>query len=110
MKMAVIVMVLGLCTSLSARSQSLDEQIREQEKAIADLHQEVDPKITLILVKDADLRTWISQVLLGITVQAYNNQSNKTFRFRSTGEIGQLKNSNGGAAGCGWYVALEPNS
>lgn len=110
MKIAVLVLALGLSTSLSARSQSLNDQIREQERAIADLHKEVDPKVTLVLVTDADLRTWISQVLLGVTVQAYNNQANKTFHFRSTGEIGQLKNSNGGAAGCGWYVALEPNS
>src|SRR5713226_5660313 len=109
MKIIPLTILVALCSSI-AFADSLDDQIKAKEKAIAELQKTLDPKVTPILTTDADLRLWVSKTLLTVVTDAYNNQANKHFHFASTGEVGQLKNSNGGGAGCGWYVALEPNS
>lgn len=98
-----------MCFSGTSRGDSLDDQIKAKEKAVADLEATVGPKVQPILVPDADLRLWISKTILTLVTDAFNKQPNKDFHFLSTGEVGQLKNSNGGGAGCGWFVELNPN-
>ena len=57
MKIAVLVLALGLSTSLSARSQSLNDQIREQERRLP-IYIKRSIRRSRWVVTDADLRTY----------------------------------------------------
>lgn len=100
--------ILGLAAA-SAMADSLDDQIKQKQKEVDALQKQVDPKVAPLLV-DSDIRVWVASSILTTVTAAYNDQPNHHFHFGSTGEGGQIKNSNGGGVGCGWYVALEPNS
>jgi hypothetical protein len=90
-------------------ADSLADQIKRKQQEIVEIHKTLDPLLKPVLVTDANLRVWLSSNVTASILKAYNQATpdKRHFHYDATGETGQLKNSNGGALGCGWYVTIE---
>ena len=106
------VMLAVLVMTLVARAttcQTVDDEIKAKQKAIAELKQQLAPQLQPLLVRDADVRLWVSNTIPGKVADVFNSltPAQRRLHYDATSEAGQLKNSNGGALGCGWYVTFE---
>lgn len=103
--------VLSLFLSISARAADIDDRIAETRAEIAAVRAAIEPRVSAIEVRDADVRVWISKSVFTTVAFAFNGltPAQRTLAFQATGGRMPLKNSNGGALGCGWYVELNGN-
>jgi len=107
-KTARLVTVLSaIFVSRLAAGADLDQQIMERQAEIAAAQAQLAPLLVPIIVSDADLRIWLSARIISVVTSAYNQQQDHTLHYQATSEQGRLKNSTGGALGCGWYVDVH---
>lgn len=103
--------VLCLFLATAAQAADIDEQIAATRAEIAAVRAAIEPRVSAIEVRDADVRVWVSKSVFTTVASAFNGltPAQRTLKFQATGGRMPLKNSNGGALGCGWYVELNGN-
>lgn len=103
-----MILVVGGGRRLAAQD-NIDDQIKAKQDAINALEQKLAPKIQPLLVENADVRLWVSSGVPGLVANFFDSLSGgqRHLHYDAASEAGQLKNSNGGALGCGWFLTLE---
>jgi hypothetical protein len=88
--------------------KTVENEISETSKQIEVMRSKLKPKTDGLKVTGSDVRIWISKSLISTVGDVFNSltSSQRTVKFHSISQDGQIYRTGGGGLGCGGYAEL----